>query len=123
MILKYPIIFAFKARRRYDMELFVVMDEMLLGQGVFGVFSTIDKAQAYSEGFELSTKFRCAIKQLTITGHYIFPDSVFVVYTYDDLCDSYIFDGLYSKTLYAHDAAGDRGQVVEFKPDYSDGTR
>ena len=45
------------------MKLFVVMDKMILGKGVFGVFTTQDNALSFMEDFEQKTSNMCEIKE------------------------------------------------------------
>ncbi len=99
------------------MEFFVVADEVLMGQGVFGVFSTLDKAGAYLEDVQLRTGFRCTITQLSVMGYAATPDRVCVAYFHDCLHDVFILDGLYTDAALAYDATGDQGLIVEFVVD------
>ena len=99
------------------MELFVVEDEMLMGQGVFGVFSTIEKAKTYMDDFQLRTSFRCAIKKLEVLGTREACSRVCVAYNHDCIHDVYFLDGLYALVWDAYEATGDRGMIVEFVVD------
>ena len=99
------------------MDLYVVEDEVLMGQGVFGVFSTIDRASAYMEEFHLRTGFRCAINRLEVLGGLETCIKVCVAYTYDFIHDVYLLDGLYRESWDAYEATGDKGLIVEFVVD------
>ncbi|MDR2017664.1 MAG: hypothetical protein LBQ00_02100 [Syntrophobacterales bacterium] len=96
------------------MELFVVTDEMLMGQGVFGVFSTIEKAKVFMEDIQLRTGFRCMIKGLEVFGNEDRCSAVCVAYNHDCIHDVYLLDGLYALPWDAYEATGDRGLIVEF---------
>ncbi len=102
------------------MELFVVADEVLMGQGVFGVFSTRDLAQAYMEEFQRTSHFRCVIIKLPVTGRVAATDKICVAYVHDCIHDVFELDGLYGERLLAKDATGDKGMVVEFVVDAPD---
>ena len=99
------------------MEFFVVADEVLMGQGVFGIFSTSDKAEVYLADVQSKTGFRCTMTQLAVMGNAASPDRVCVAYTHDCLHDVFILDGLYSDPALAYDATGDQGLIVEFVVD------
>ena len=96
------------------MELFVVKDKMHFGRGAFGIFSTYEKAQDFVDLCEQEHACMCEIKRLPVTGAYKFPDNVFAAHNYNELYDTYIFDGLYSAFLFAYDAVGDKGLILEF---------
>lgn len=96
------------------MDVFIVRDAMILGRGVFGVFSTLDKAVSFKEAFEKESKYFCEINQVTIVGAYEFPNNVFAAHTYDELYDTHTLDGLYADSALAFDAVGEKGLVVEF---------
>ena len=96
------------------MDVYAVSDAMIFGKGIFGVFSTFEKAICFKDEFEKESKQSCEIKQLTIIGSYEFPDNVFAAYTYDLLYDMHTLDGLYDKQEIALDAAGERGLIDEF---------
>jgi hypothetical protein len=98
-------------------ELFVVADEMLMGQGVFGIFSTIEKAKTFMESLVLRTGFRCAINNLEVVGSEACCTTVCVAYNHDTIHDVYLLDGLYAIAWDAYDATGDRGLIVEFVVD------
>jgi hypothetical protein len=96
------------------MEFYVVSDAPIFGKGVFGVFSTLEKAIGFKVEFEKESKYFCEIRQLSVIGSYTFPDNIFAAYTYDLLYDMHTLDGLYAKSEIAVDAAGDNGLVDEF---------
>jgi hypothetical protein len=99
------------------MELFAVTDEVLMGQGVFGVFSTHALALTYMEDFQSKTHFRCIVIKLPVTGEVSAPDKVCVAYAHDCIHDVFELDGLYGEPLLAREATGDKGLVVEFTID------
>jgi len=96
------------------MDVYVVSDAMIFGKGVFGVFSTFEKALCFKEEFEKESKYFCEIKQLTTIGSYNFPGIIFAAYTYDLLYDMHTLDGLYADSELALEAAGERGLINEF---------
>jgi hypothetical protein len=96
------------------MDVFVVSDAMIFGKGVFGIFSTLDKAVCFKEEFEKENKYFCEIRQLTTIGSYTFPNNIFAAYTYDLLYDMHTLDGLYADSELALEAAGERGLINEF---------
>ena len=105
------------AMREVVVDFFVVMDEMVMGQGVFGVFSTIDKARVYVEEFAPRTNFRCAVRRLSLIGEEGDSAAVCVAYTHDCIHDVFLLDGLYSDSLLAYDAVGEKGLIVRFVVD------
>jgi len=96
------------------MDVFVVSDAMIFGKGVFGIFSTLEKAICFKEEFEKESKCFCEIKQLTTIGTYNFPGNIFAAYTYDLLYDMNTLDGLYAESEIALEAVGERGLIIEF---------
>jgi hypothetical protein len=99
------------------MDVFVVSDAMIFGKGVFGIFSTLQKAICFKEEFEKESRYFCEIKQLTTIGSYNFSGNIFAAYTYDLLYDMHTFDGLYTESELALEAVGERGLVDEFAID------
>lgn len=95
------------------MELFAVMDKMILGKGVFGVFSTNENAVSFAEIFEEKTRNFCEIKILAVTGKIDYQKYVFAAHGYDILHDSYIFDGLYANLMDAFEAVGEHGLIIK----------
>ena len=96
------------------MDAFVVCDAMIFGKGVFGIFSTLEKAVCFKEEFEKESKYSCEIKQITIIGSYKFPDNIFAAYNYDLLYDMHTLDGLYGESELALEAVGEQGLIDEF---------
>jgi hypothetical protein len=96
------------------LDAFIVSDAMIFGRGVFGIFSTLEKAVCFKEEFEKESKYFCEIKKLTVIGTYEFPSNIFAAHTYDVLYDMNTLDGLYAKPELAFDAVGEKGLVVEF---------
>ena len=105
------------------MRLFAVADEMIMGRGVFGVFSTLEKAKEYLQDFELRTGFRCAISKLEVLGGEGDCTTVCVAYNHDCIHDVYLLDGLYASEWDAYEATGDRGLRVEFVVDFPERKR
>jgi hypothetical protein len=101
-------------------EFFVVADEVLMGQGVFGVFSTHEQARKYGEELEAKTHFRWVLMKLAVTGGIADRDKVCVGYVHDCIHDVYELDGLYGERTLAREATGDKGMVVEFTIDAPD---
>jgi hypothetical protein len=101
-------------RRGEIVEAFIVSDAMIFGKGVFGVFSTLEKAVSFKEEFEKESKYFCEVKKLTVIGAYELPNNIFAAHTYDGLYDMLTFDGLYAALELAFDAVGEKGLVVEF---------
>jgi hypothetical protein len=100
--------------RNEPVDAFVVSDAMIFGKGVFGIFSTLEKAVCFKEEFEKENKYFCEIKQLIIIGSYNFPDNIFAAYIYDLLYDIHSLDGLYAESALALEAVGERGLIDEF---------
>lgn len=96
------------------MEVFVVRDAMIFGKGVFGVFSSLEKASSFKEKIEKESKYFCEINKLTVIGTYRFPGNVFAAHTYDLFYDMHTLDGLYAESGLAFEAVGERGLIVEF---------
>jgi hypothetical protein len=99
------------------MELFVVADAMVMGQGVFGIFSTQEKARTYMDDFASRTNFRCTIAKHTVLGADRVLSRVCVAYIHDWIYDVYTLDGLYAEPFDAYEATGDKGMIVEFVVD------
>jgi len=102
------------------MEVFVVRDAMIFGKGVFGIFSTMEKATSFKEGFEKESKYFCEINKLSVIGSYEFPGNVFAAFIYDLLYDMHTLDGVYAESELAFEAVGERGLIVEFVIDMPD---
>lgn len=96
------------------MRVFSVRDKALLGRGVFALFSTHEMAQRFLDQSAGIVRQCGEVVELTIIGGQGTSSTVFAAYTYDDLHDSHIFDGLYRDAAVAADAAGHKGHVVEF---------
>jgi hypothetical protein len=95
-------------------DVYVVSDAMIFGKGVFGIFSTLEKAACFKEELEKENNYSCEIKKLTIRGAYEFPGNIFAAHTYDLLYDVHTLDGIYAKQDFAVEAVGDKGLIVEF---------
>ena len=96
------------------MDAFIVSDAMIFGKGVFGIFSTLEKAVCFKEEIEKESKYFCEVKKLAVIGTYEFPGNLFAAYTYDALYDMHTLDGLYAKPEHAFEAGGEKGLIVEF---------
>lgn len=90
------------------------MDAMILGKGVFGIFSTVEKAQVFKDQFEASTAFGCQVRRISVIGGCGSPKSILAAHSYEQIYDSHIFEGLYAEVLLARDAVGEKGLIVEF---------
>jgi hypothetical protein len=99
------------------MEVFVVADEMIMGQGVFGIFSTHERARAFLDGPESRDGFRWAIIKMKVFGGNELLTRVCAAYNHDCLHDVYLLDGIYAEPPDAREATGDRGMIVEFAID------
>jgi hypothetical protein len=106
--------------RRDRLEAFIVSDAMIFGKGVFGIFSTLEKAVCFKEEFENETKYFCEVKKVSIIGAYEVYNNIFAAHTYDGLYDMHVFDGLYAELELAFEAVGEKGLVVEFVIDVPD---
>ena len=102
------------------MEVFIVRDSMIFGKGVFGIFSTLEKAACFKEEFEKENKYFCEINKLKVIGTYEFPGNVFAAHTYDMLYDMHTLDGLYAEPELAFEAVGEKGLIFEFVIDIPD---
>jgi hypothetical protein len=112
----HSVFFIFLCRRK-KVDVFVVRDAMIFGKGVFGIFSTLEKATSFKDEFENESKYFCEINKLSVIGSYEFPDNVFAAHTYDLLYDIHTLDGVYAEQELAFEAVGDRGLIVEFAID------
>lgn len=101
------------------MDIFVVMDQHILGRGVFGIFSTIEKAEEFMNGYTVETGQLCIINQMSIIGERISP-RVFGGYIYDSFYDTHVLDGIYADPLDARDGINPGGIVVRYVIDYPD---
>lgn len=100
------------------MELFVVMDKSILGRGVFGVFSSIEKARSFSEDLYRDVHFHSEVKACSIIGEALSSGSVYAAHLYDHFYDTHIFDGIYSQSTVAYDAVGRKGLIIRFVIDF-----
>jgi hypothetical protein len=103
-----------------SLELFVVLDKAFLGRGVFGVFSTIEKAEAFAEVLFEETHQLCSTTRCTVMGLEEYGETVYAAHLYNDLYDTYVVDGIYAKAAFAFDAVGDKGLIIRFKVDSPD---
>lgn len=99
------------------MDVFMVIDKMILGRGVLGVFSTNEKAKDYMEEPRNLICNIAEIRHVTVIGAGENEDTIFAAHNYDSLFDSYTFEGLYAKLDYALDAVGVNGLTMEFVVD------
>lgn len=98
------------------MELFVVMDKSLLGRGVFGIFSSLEKAQLFIKDFE----FHSRVVASPLVGAYDGSGKIYAAHMYDNFYDTHVFDGIYSRSEFAYDAVGQKGLIIEFMIDLPD---
>ncbi|MBP1747484.1 MAG: hypothetical protein H6Q52_23 [Deltaproteobacteria bacterium] len=98
------------------MELFVVMDKSMLGRGVFGVFSSREKAQLFIESFE----FHSLVEASPLIGTWDESGKIYAAHTYDHFYDTHVFDGIYSQCELAYDVVGQKGLIIEFIIDLPD---
>ena len=98
------------------MELFVVMDKSILGRGVFGIFSSMEKARVFIENFN----FHCLVTASPLIGTYDGSGKIYAAHSYDNFYDTHIFDGIYSGSELAYDAVGQKGLIIEFIIDLPD---
>ncbi len=99
------------------MKLFVVMDKMILGKGVFGVFTTQDNALSFMEDFEQKTSNMCEIKEWPLIGFLGKQTHVYAAHTYNDLYDVYTPDGIYIELDDAYEAVGHKGLIIKIEID------
>ena len=92
------------------MELFVVMDKSILGRGVFGIFSNMEKAQLFIASFS----FHSLVLACELIGDYDGSEKIYAAHTYDHFYDTHVFDGIYSQSELAHEAVGQKGLIIEF---------
>jgi len=102
------------------MELFVVMDKSMLGRGVFGVFSSFEKALSFSDKLYRDTRFHSEIRTCAVIGKNYCSGTVYAAHSYSDLYDTHIFDGIYSEHSLAYDAIGNKGLLIRFVIDSPD---
>ena len=98
------------------MELFVVMDKSILGRGVFGIFSSMEKAGVFIENFN----FHCMVTASPLIGPYDGSGKIYAAHSYDNFYDTHIFEGIYSRSELAYDAVGQKGLIIEFILDLPD---
>lgn len=92
------------------MELFIVMDKAFLGRGVFGIFSSLDRAQSFIE----ELKFHSVVLACPLIGTYGGSGKIYAAHSYDNFHDTHIFEGIYSQNELAYDAVGYKGLIIEF---------
>lgn len=102
------------------MKLFVVADKMILGKGVFGVFTTHENAFAFMDDFERKTSNMCEIKQWSLMGTLAERTHVYAAHVYDDLHGVYVPDGIYVELDDAYEVAGNKGMIIRFAIDVPD---
>lgn len=102
------------------MDLFVVLDKAFLGRGVFGVFSSMERAEAFAEDFHKKNGQPCNAARYSVIGHEENGDAVFAAHLYNDFYDTFVLDGIYAKAVFAFDAVGHKGLVIRFKVDSPD---
>jgi hypothetical protein len=107
------------------MTVFAVRDKAWTGRGIFALFSTVDRALEFLDRSTGIVKLCGEVTELSIVLGYGegLPDTIFAAFTYDDLYDSHIFDGLYADRLVAWDVAGPKGQVFTFVIDSPDNNK
>jgi hypothetical protein len=110
-------------KRRNNVEVFVLIDKMILGRGVLGVFSTNEKARDYMEEPRNLICNIAEIRHLTVIGAVKKQYAIFAAHDYDSFHDSYTFEGLYAKLDYALDAVGVNGLTIEFVVDMPESTK
>lgn len=99
------------------MKLYVVADKMILGKGVFGVFTTYENALNFMDDFERRTSNMCEIRQLPVIGVFAEHTHVYAAHTYNDLYDVYTPDGIYIELDDAYEAVGHKGLIVKIEVD------
>lgn len=104
------------------MDVFVVTDAAIFGRGLFGVFSTLEKALVYKEELERQNAYSCEIKRHAVMGSRIAGGQVFAAHVYDELYDMHTLDGLYSDLDYAIEAVGVKGLILQFVIDMPEKT-
>lgn len=104
------------------LKVFVVMDKSIMGRGVFGVFSSMERATAFWEDLTTGDRNLLEVKTLGVTGVCDSGTCVYVAHIYEDLYDVQVFDGIYATSFLARDASGPKGMIVEFVVD-SPGTK
>lgn len=96
------------------MEFYIVMDKSILGRGVFGVFSSHEKALLFSEDLYRNTRFQSDVKACSIIGEPDPSGRVYAAHLYDHFYDTHVFDGIYSESTLAYDAVGMKGLIIGF---------
>ena len=102
------------------MKLFVVADKMILGKGVFGIFTTHENALTFMDDFERKTSNMCEIKQWSLIGTLAERTHVYAAHVYDDLHGVYIPDGIYVELDDAYEAVGQKGLIIRIAIDVPD---
>jgi hypothetical protein len=99
------------------LEVYVVVNKVMLGREALGVFSSPEKGLKFMDGVARKTGYFCHIKKSLIRGYYQPPHHVFVAHTYNRREDVHILEGIYSKLSPARRAAGREGKTIEFSID------
>ncbi len=95
------------------MDVFVVLDKAYFGKGVFGIFSSADRAEAHVEVFGNAWGCTCEVRRFSLEGSLDPSGTVFAAFTHDSLYDVYVFDGVYTGAVAAYAAADKNGLVAE----------
>ncbi len=95
----------------------MVIDKMILGRGVLGIFSTHENARNYMEEPRNLICNIAEIRHVMVIGAGEKEGAIFAAHEYDSLHDAYTFEGLYTKLDYALDAVGVNGLTIEFVVD------
>lgn len=97
--------------------LFVVMDKHILGRGVFGVFTSNEKAEKYLDETKQEVGCLCVVHEMDVIGICHSPEEVFAGYIYDSFYATHVLDGIYGDPLVAREGAGPGGRVVRLVVD------
>ncbi len=100
------------------MELFFVVDKMMLGCSTVAAFRTYDKAEEYMQNFKKKSNIACDIERHFVIGSTeTAPDKVYAAHIYDSGKDIHVLREVYIDKNSARSCAGDKGQIIELVPD------
>lgn len=88
----------------------------MLGRGVFGIFSSMEKAMEFIGSFQ----FHCLVLAFPLIGAYDESGKIYAAHIYDNFYDTHVFDGIYSQSELAYEAVGQKGLIIEFVIDLPD---
>ena len=99
------------------MEVYVVVNKIMSGREVLGIFSSLELARRHMDRCAGKTGYVCAIEKALVRGYYEPPHHLFAAHTYSSLEDVHVLEGIYAELSQAQKAAGREGEIIEFSID------